>query len=372
MTVPLELSLPAGCEPRCRGCAHRGWSAAASEAQKAAFLAARLTPWAERLQPLRAVAGAARWGYRDKVRLAAAWRDGRWGFGMRLRDELLALPDCPIHSPRVKAVLAALAERLPPPERFRLAIYVQAGAQATLVVKAHAADWPEGLSEALAVPLRAAGLEGLWLNLFPAAGRQLFARRGWRLLWGQPDSVDGFGMRHGPAAFQQALPELHAQALREAEAFLAPHADAAVLDLYCGLGTTLARWTRAGARALGVEVSAEAVALCAGNAPGAEVLRGLCAQRLPQLEAWWRALPGLERLAYLNPPRLGLEPEVCAWLAERARPARIAYLSCSPGTLARDLGALDAAGYRVASITPYDFFPNTRHVETLALLDRGE
>jgi len=48
---------------------------------------------------------------------------------------------------------------------------------------------------------------------------------------------------------------------------------------------------------------------------------------------------------------------------------RLAYLSCSAGTLARDLSVLEAAGYRVTGIEPYDFFPLTHHVETLARLD---
>jgi tRNA/tmRNA/rRNA uracil-C5-methylase (TrmA/RlmC/RlmD family) len=73
-------------------------------------------------------------------------------------------------------------------------------------------------------------------------------------------------------------------------------------------------------------------------------------------------------VAYVNPPRSGLEPEVTRALAGELRPARIAYLSCSAGTLARDLAMLESAGYAVARIHPYDFFPLTHHVEALALL----
>ena len=72
----------------------------------------------------------------------------------------------------------------------------------------------------------------------------------------------------------------------------------------------------------------------------------------------------------MNPPRSGLEREVAGALARELRPARVAYLSCSAGTLARDLAAFEDAGYSVASIRPYDFFPGTHHVEALALLER--
>lgn len=79
---------------------------------------------------------------------------------------------------------------------------------------------------------------------------------------------------------------------------------------------------------------------------------------------------GRRRLLYVNPPRTGLEPEVIEWIAEEYRPAAIAYLSCSAGTLARDLERLQYGGYRVDVIAPYDFFPHTYHVETLALMGR--
>jgi tRNA/tmRNA/rRNA uracil-C5-methylase (TrmA/RlmC/RlmD family) len=100
------------------------------------------------------------------------------------------------------------------------------------------------------------------------------------------------------------------------------------------------------------------------------VLRGTCVQRLPQVRAWWDGQGG-ERVAYVNPPRSGLEPDVIAALAGELRPARLAYLSCSAGTLGRDLAALCDSGYAVSAILPFDFFPLTHHVEALALLDRA-
>ncbi|HEX9773419.1 MAG TPA: hypothetical protein VGA44_08135, partial [Steroidobacteraceae bacterium] len=112
------------------------------------------------------------------------------------------------------------------------------------------------------------------------------------------------------------------------------------------------------------------VSYAARNAPHASMLRGTCAQRLPQIREWWSRARD-RRLAYLNPPRSGLETEVAGALAEEFRPARIAYLSCSAGTLARDLELLESGGYRIERILPYDYFPQTHHVETLALLALG-
>jgi tRNA/tmRNA/rRNA uracil-C5-methylase (TrmA/RlmC/RlmD family) len=342
--------------------------ASASLAQKAGYLVRALQPWGNRLAPIRGPVDAERLGYRDRVTLTARWSEaGGWRFGLIRRDELIAIHDCPVHTARVRALVHLLAERLPPADRVPLAYLHVAGAQATLVVKARQAV--AGDLQAVCEAVGSAGLEGLWLHLHPAAGRRLFARSGWQLLWGSGQSRDSRGLLHGPTAFMQAFPSLHQEALIAARDYLAPGPGTSVLDLYCGLGSTLREWTGRGARALGVELSGEAVRFATLNAPEAEILRGTCVQRLPQVREWWRE-GGDKRIAYVNPPRSGLDAEVTAAVACELRPQSVAYLSCSAGTLARDLHAFEAAGYGVAAIRPYDFFPLTHHVEALALLER--
>ena len=207
------------------------------------------------------------------------------------------------------------------------------------------------------------------MHLHPCAGRRLFTKNGWQLLWGRPRSRDALGLSYGPSSFQQLLPDLYDRSLDEAEDFLDPKPGMAVVDLYCGIGASLRRWTARGANALGVELDGEAVACAQDNAPQARVLRGGCAQRLPQVDDWLvgQAVAGL---LYVNPPRIGLEAGVLEWISRRYRPLRLAYLSCSAGTLARDLDGFGQAGYRVVRLRPYDFFPRTHHVEILALLER--
>jgi tRNA/tmRNA/rRNA uracil-C5-methylase (TrmA/RlmC/RlmD family) len=359
-----------GCEARCRGCAHRHLTAQASERQKSDWLGEKLLPWRDQLAALQTVHAEARWGYRERVCLRAQWVDESWRVGMPLGDdEVLDLPACPVHSKRVNATLAALKPVLPDGGRFPLAFWVQSGRQLVLVLKTAQLPTTDWLTAALSAQLQRAGLEGLWLHLHPAAGKRIFNKPGWHLLWGEPHSRDGSGLWYGPMTFRQLIPVLSTAALDAAEHFLSPGARDLVVDLYSGNGASLRRWQAAGSPAIGVELNGDACACAARNAPRLTILRGTCAQRLAQLTQYAETCgaPG-HRLLYANPPRTGLEPEVSRWIVTDYRPQRIACLSCSTGTLRRDLELLCAGGYRVEQLLPYDFFPHTWHVETLALL----
>ncbi len=354
-----------GCVSSCPGCRYRNLTYEDSIDRKQAWLAQTLAAWLRQLAPVAEAPAGWRSHYRDRVTLHARY-DGEWRFGLLHRDTLVPIPHCPVHHPRINRLVARLAAILPSPDHFPLAYLVCTGRQATLVLKSN--DRPE-LGWLNRISLAALDLDALWLNLHPAAGRRLFAKRGWRRLLGSPLSRDDAGLDYGPEAFRQLVAPLHAASLERAQAYLAPGQGDAMLDLYCGLGAGLRRWQDAGARVLGVELGGEAVTCARRNAPAATVLRGACATRLPQIQFWLAAQAG-RVLAYVNPPRTGLEAPLRDWLCDAARPVRMAYLSCSAGTLARDLGQLEAAGYNVDTLQPYDFFPGTLHVETLALLSR--
>jgi 23S rRNA (uracil1939-C5)-methyltransferase len=76
-------------------------------------------------------------------------------------------------------------------------------------------------------------------------------------------------------------------------------------------------------------------------------------------------------LVLLDPPRAGLSPGALESLAELSA-ARIVYLSCDPATLARDSARLRERGYALESVQGFDLFPQTPHVEALAVLTRGD
>ncbi len=336
--------------------------------QKTSFLKNKLAQHKDIIADIHAVSGNQRLGYRNKVCLHATYADGRWHFGLMSRKVFVPLPLCPVHAPIVNTTAAFLAGVMPPPDIFPLHFYVQSGKQLMLVVKSRTLPLTDWLSPEVEGFLQTQGIEGLWLHLNPSAGHKVFMKNNFFLLSGKPHSLDAHGLRYGPMSFQQLIPALYDDSVAKAMDFLKPDKNSVVVDLYCGTGYTCLQWHSRGAVTTGVELNGEAVGCFKVNVPGVEVLRGKCADRIPQLEVFTHQHKGFTPLLYVNPPRTGIEEKVLRWITESYRPLRIAYLSCSPGTLSRDLTLLEAGGYNTEGIIPYDFFPQTIHVECLALL----
>jgi 23S rRNA (uracil1939-C5)-methyltransferase len=119
---------------------------------------------------------------------------------------------------------------------------------------------------------------------------------------------------------------------------------------------------------LGVDLDAEAVRQARENArrtgSGAGFERGDAAEAAAALAGEGRRFD----LAFLNPPRTGAR-DACAALAALG-PARVVVVSCDPATLARDAAVLAAGGHRLEAARALDLFPQTAHVETVALFRR--
>lgn len=371
MSLNAIINNPNGCRPLCPGCTHGKMRHQQSLAAKQQRLAKHLSPWISRLTPVRAAAPEARWRYRSSVCLKTAWDASGWRFGLVARKIVIPIHDCPVHAETVCRAVAILAEKLPDGSVFPLVYYLQSGAQATLVVKQNTLPDMSWLTGKTVSRLETAGIEGLWVHLHPAAGRRVLGKNGWRLAWGRPVSMDADGLEYGPVAFRQVIDSLAEHALSTAETFLNPRPEDLMIDLYCGIGAGLVRWTRKQCRTIGVELGQEAVSCAQRNAPAATLLRGRCGLRLPQLTAWIDSRPAAgkpARLLYANPPRTGIEDAVLKWIISDYRPDRMAYLSCNAASLSRDLRFLASNGYEVGALFPYDFFPRTHHVECLALL----
>jgi 23S rRNA (uracil1939-C5)-methyltransferase len=140
-----------------------------------------------------------------------------------------------------------------------------------------------------------------------------------------------------------------------------------VLDLYSGAGTFTLPLAACAGEVVAVEGSRYALADLRRNLEAArldaDIVGGDVSRELPELGAF--------DLAVLDPPRSGLDPDTREALAATGA-RRIAYVSCDPATLARDAAMLAGAGYRVSHVTPHDLFPQTYHVESIAIFERED
>jgi 23S rRNA (uracil1939-C5)-methyltransferase len=143
-----------------------------------------------------------------------------------------------------------------------------------------------------------------------------------------------------------------------------------VYDLYCGMGTIgLSLAPRAG-EVWGLELSEAAIGDAIANARRNEIenARFFAGDvRLALRELAEKA--GKPDLVVVDPPRAGLSQKVVRRLIETA-PKRIVYVSCNPTTLAPNAAQLVEAGYELKRVRPVDMFPQTHHIESVALLEQ--
>lgn len=178
-------------------------------------------------------------------------------------------------------------------------------------------------------------------------------------------------LRFQPTDFVQVNGVLNALMVERALDLLAPGPEESVLDLFCGLGNFSLPIARRAGRVLGVEGEAGLVQRARDNAvlnaiSNAEFVTANLADEALADAPW--AARSYDKVL-LDPPRAGAR-EVLKTL-HRSGAKRIVYVSCHPGTLARDAGILVREhGFRLVSAGVMDMFPHTAHVESIAVFDR--
>ncbi len=274
------------------------------------------------------------WRYRNHMRFSVN-REGQVGLTARGTHRVLPLNDCPIAHEQINRALRVLAATPQP----RPQALVRCGAH-TGQVMMQPAPAPE-LREQLA----AAGLEVRDESMEEALAGQRFRIR--------PSS---FFQTNTAQAEQMAALVIRGLALRP---------EMTVVDAFCGVGTFALLLAPYAHRVIGIEESASAVrdALWNGReAANVQFIQGKTEVVLPGLA---EQIDGL----VLDPPRQGCQCPVLNALVKRRVP-RVVYVSCDPATLARDLKYLcqTQAAYELVEAQPLDMFPQTAHIECVAVL----
>ncbi|MCU1268396.1 MAG: hypothetical protein JWM21_4714 [Acidobacteria bacterium] len=182
-------------------------------------------------------------------------------------------------------------------------------------------------------------------------------------------SVVGESYLFNADSFFQVSPGLLAQLIGEASGDARGEL---AIDLYCGAGLFTLPLARRFARVVGIEVNERASGFAVRNLQQAQLTNASVVTR--DVGYWLKenaqSFPSVDFLL-LDPPRAGAENIVIKGILD-LQPRHIAYVSCDPATLARDLKKLLAAGYTLISVTAFDMFPQTHHVETVAQLARKD
>ena len=301
--------------------------------------------------------------YRHKIQLPVG-REGALGLYARGTHDLVEIEQCHIHSPLGERVLQGIRPLLKRVEGLKhvlikTAVHTQ---QVLVVLVTRGREPPLTLAEEIL--RQSPEIKGVVQNIHPLESNVILGTE-WQTLAGQgwfEEMVCGLRFKVSPASFFQVNPAqaelLYTEVVRLAEL----RGTERVLDAYCGVGTLSLVLAPHAREVVGIECIEEAIVDARENAAqnGVEHAQFICG-RAEKEEL------GEFDLVVLNPPRKGCDPQLLEHLMPK-RPSRLLYISCDPATLARDLHLLTQQSYSLQRVQPFDLFPQTMHVESVALL----
>jgi 23S rRNA (uracil1939-C5)-methyltransferase len=266
------------------------------------------------------------YGTRSRARLL--WRDGALGYRRGRSHELVATSECPILAPPLAAALRVLAAN---PPRGAGELTLACGDSGEVSVSG----------------ARIAGFEERAVALHTRGGEIAIS----------------------PAGFFQAHATL--RGALAASVLTAVGSGGRALELHAGAGFFTLPLAAQFAELIAVESEPRAAADLRSNlARAGRTNVRVLAQRASRALADREVARFAPEAIVLDPPRIGIGESEAGALA-RLGATRLAYVSCDPATLARDLSTLLASGYRLASCAGFDLFPQTPHLEALAVLERA-
>ncbi|MFN2571188.1 MAG: class I SAM-dependent RNA methyltransferase [Gemmatimonadales bacterium] len=289
------------------------------------------------------VEGLEEWRYRSKISMAV-----KSAVGLHPYDRpnfVFPLADCHITDFRLMALWRELRQRLAllPQPLTRLTLRLDRDARRHVIAESAGAPWGNA--------------EGLRQALQPVVEGEV-------VCWWQPANgaarvVAGPATGFPATAFEQVNPGMGMITRRWAVEQLGDVRGQTVWDLYGGIGDTAALLVEGGASVVSVDADETAVTWGRGRLPAARFIAARAEDVLESLPA--------PHAVIVNPPRGGLHWDVSLRLT--AEPvAKLVYISCDPATLARDLQRLNV-NYEVTAVRAFDLFPQTAHVETVAVLE---
>lgn len=330
-------------------------------------------------------------GYRHVVKMVVGYSDrGHIRVGARGRDgqSIVPISRCDVATPELRRLMVSVTHHIiqlqitpyrPDTGEGSLRYIVMRQSRATggilITLVSGRKDRLLGqLAQALAT--ENSTVAGIHLHFNSSAGNAILDRDENGLVRTLPlsgdlticDTLSGINLRIGPGDFFQVNPAVAEQIVSDVVEMFASDRARAVVDLYSGVGAFALALGKHHGWSIGVEGVAGAILRARENAKHngitAEFVAGDVHEVLPDIQ---RRLDGRAPVVVVDPARRGLGADVVQQLIQ-LEPARIAYLSCNPRSLAEDLKGFITAGWDVKTLTAYDMFPQTAHLEVLAEL----
>ena len=353
---------------QCGGCSLQHLSSTQQQALKQQTLSEQLSRagvvvgrWAEPLL-------GTDWAYRRRARLAARWNPEQkkmhLGFRAAASQDIVSIEHCAVLAPELQALLPPLQNFMPTLSHPRAVGHLElfSGSAVALLLRlsskipdAEQQRWQDFCAEQ--------GIQ-FWLQLDtdpqPSEPYDLdYALEDWQLQLG-----------YRPGDFVQVNAVINKGMVAQALDWLAVKPQEAVLDLFCGLWNFCLPMALQSASVLGVEGVEGMVVQAAANAErnGLSEKARFVRANLDSPDLWTEEAARSATAILLDPPREGALTAVSHMGKSAAE--RVLYVSCNPATLARDAAALVQQGFRLQQVGMLDMFPQTAHVEAMALFVR--
>lgn len=325
------------------------------------------------------------WHYRNKAQVPVGEKDGKLIAGffkprsheiVDTNESLIQLPEINEAVQAVKEICAKLGISAYQEEahkgvlRHIMARYGKATGELMVVLVTRTNDIPQKDTLIEEIVSRLPKVKSIIHNVNSKRTNVILGEKT-KVLWGNEVIYDYIGnvkFAISALSFYQVNPDQTKVLYEKALEYADLSGEENVIDAYCGIGTISLFLAQKARKVFGVEIVPEAIEDAKRNAElngitNAEFAVGEAEVVIPN----WYKEGNTADVLVVDPPRKGCDEALLQTIIEM-KPKKVVYVSCNPGTLARDLRILEDGGYKTVEVQPVDMFPQTMHVECCVLL----
>ncbi|WP_313805063.1 23S rRNA (uracil(1939)-C(5))-methyltransferase RlmD [Cytobacillus sp.] len=326
------------------------------------------------------------WRYRNKAQVPVGEHEGGLigGFYQQRTHQIIDMKECIIQQEKNDEVVQAVKEicsrygvraydevRNKGDLRHIMARYGLVTGEVMIVLVTRTKDLPHKNKIIEEIASRIQGVQSICQNVNSKKTNVIFGNET-KVLWGEEVIYDFIGdikFAISARSFYQVNPEQTKVLYEKALEYADLSGEENVIDAYCGIGTISLFLAQKAKKVFGVEIVPEAIEDAKRNAAlngikNADFAAGEAETVIPR---WYKEGNSADVLV-VDPPRKGCDEALLQTIMEM-KPKKVVYVSCNPGTLARDLRILEDGGYQTVEVQPVDMFPMTMHVEAVAWLE---